>query len=151
MTMFVVAACILILGYYFYCGARRFQRFANRNKIHGHMPGNGQFETEVVGESFYQKNLKKVFRQHGRGDDGRLQAIIQTEPDNPHDANACAVYIAGLQVGHLSKGLARGYVDRLKAQGFGPRTRVTVIARIIGGHPPDKPSYGVILDMPIKE
>ncbi|WP_422597352.1 HIRAN domain-containing protein [Pseudomonas sp.] len=40
-----------------------------------------------------------------------------TEPENPHDSNACAIYIDGYKVGYLPRDAAANFVDQMAAQG----------------------------------
>lgn len=59
---------------------------------------------EVVGESFYQKQLSKICG--GKSEDGHnLEKIgfLRPEPKNPHDKNAVAVFVGRHQVGYLQK------------------------------------------------
>ncbi len=69
--------------------------------------GNGEFATKVVGESFYEDNLRALcgpatnhMRQLAK------TAILTLERNNPYDRNAVKVEIDGLEVGHLSRGEA---------------------------------------------
>ena len=60
---------------------------------------------DVVGESFYRENLVSIVKALGetsRFADG-VPAVLRLEDDNPHDSNAVSVWIAKLQVGHLSR------------------------------------------------
>lgn len=65
----------------------------------------------VVGESFYRANLVRLFPPRSDDDDDTVDASAQLRliDDNPHDDQAVAVMIKGLQVGHLSRGDARRY------------------------------------------
>ena len=66
--------------------------------------GSGKFPIKVVGESFYEDNLRYLC---GRAEDHMRQlaktAVLTLEGDNPYDRNAIRVEIDGLQVGHLSR------------------------------------------------
>jgi hypothetical protein len=71
-------------------------------------------EIEVVGESFYQKELREI--AGGLAADGAknptVTAFLVHEPTNPYDKNAVAVAVISpakpeaLQAGHLSRELA---------------------------------------------
>jgi hypothetical protein len=71
----------------------------------------GRDDLEVVGESYYQENLWRLVGP--RWPDERIRhpvyAVLVAEDDNPHDANAVAVWVQGLKVGHLSRSNARRY------------------------------------------
>lgn len=76
-------------------------------------------QVEVVGETFNIAGIKKVFR--GRGlpiptagiEISEAMCVLIPEPWNPHDPNAVAVAVDGLQVGHLPAELAEEYAGRL--------------------------------------
>ena len=65
----------------------------------------GNDDLEVVGESYYQENLWRLVGP--RWPDERVRhhvyAVLIAEDDNPYDANAVAVWVQGLKVGHLSR------------------------------------------------
>lgn len=66
--------------------------------------------TEVTGESFYQRNFKKV--SGGRTYDGfelEVTAVLLCDDGNVHDRNAVMVLVNGLQVGHLPRSFAQKY------------------------------------------
>jgi HIRAN domain len=71
----------------------------------------GNDDLEVVGESDYQKNLWRLVGP--RWPDERVRhpvcVVLIAEDDNPYDANAVAVWVQGLKVGHLSRANARRY------------------------------------------
>jgi hypothetical protein len=71
----------------------------------------GDEDLEVVGESYYQENLWRLVSPYRRGERVRsdVYALLVAEHDNPHDANAVAVWVQGLKVGHLSRANARRY------------------------------------------
>jgi hypothetical protein len=71
----------------------------------------GSVSLEVVGESHYQDNLWQLVGGADRSERVRVKitAVLAAEPDNPYDANAVAVWIDGLKVGHLSREDARLY------------------------------------------
>ncbi len=74
----------------------------------------GQQNLNVVGEFFYQAQLWRLTgRKRPPGDyvhqdvHQDVHAVLVAEDDNPHDANAVAVWIDGVAVGHLSREDAR--------------------------------------------
>jgi hypothetical protein len=71
----------------------------------------GSVNLEVVGESHYQDNLWQLVGSDDRSERVRVKitAVLAAEPDNPCDANAVAVWIDGLKVGHLSQDDAQLY------------------------------------------
>jgi hypothetical protein len=71
----------------------------------------GDLETEVVGESFYRKDIIKYLNSlpRLRWPSGRCVEVFRlvAEPDNPHDANAVRVDTqAGVTVGYLPREIA---------------------------------------------
>jgi hypothetical protein len=97
----------------------------------------GDWAIEVVGESYRQPALADLAargRQHA--------ALLAREPDNPHDANAVRVDIAGFPVGYLSRDSAldaQMLLEHLQRQGL----HAWVRAVIDGG---DGRAFGVTLD-----
>ena len=71
----------------------------------------GAQDLEVVGESHYQENLWRLVGPRRR--EARVRsdicALLVPEDGNPYDANAVAIWIQGLKVGHLSRADARQY------------------------------------------
>lgn len=77
-----------------------------------------QPNVDVVGESHYRAHLLAIVDRSGhRGRSGSLDALayVMTEPDNPWDRNACAVWIDGDRVGYLPRELAARYSTWLQA------------------------------------
>lgn len=106
--------------------------------------GDGAYGFPVVGESHYQVALNAICG--GRTETGHehyCEAILETEPDNPHDPNAVAVRIDGRKVGHIPRDLA----PRI-ARAIGMH-RAAVKAVIVGGwsRRGEIGSYGVRLDL----
>jgi hypothetical protein len=68
----------------------------------------GAEDLEVVGESHYQENLWRLVGPHRRDERVRsaIHALLVAEDANPYDANAVAIWIEGLKVGHLSRAVA---------------------------------------------
>ena len=68
---------------------------------------------DVVGESFYQDNLKQIQAESG---DSWLSGVLMPEPMNPHDTNAVSLLVivpdpedglGAIQVGYLSREQAK--------------------------------------------
>ena len=118
------------------------------------LEGDGDFETDVVGESYYQDALAEIAGPKTKaGVDLDVKARLVPEPDNPHDANAVAVYIQGRKVGHLPRDMAAEWVASLTRRGD-PRRIVEVDANITGGWRRERRdgkisegSFGVSLDI----
>ena len=115
------------------------------------VPGPGNFDTEVVGESNYQHMLEHICG--GRSEDGvnkEVQATLILEDDNPHDNKAVRVDVTGYTVGYLPRADARSYRNKLKRAGH-PRLTVTCAALITGGWDrggDDRGYFGISLDLP---
>jgi hypothetical protein len=122
--------------------------------------GDGDFDLEVVGESFYQENLVKIagpidsntLFQYDEEKDKEIeverklyQAALIPEPANKHDKNAVKVVVQNLQVGYLSREEASNYKKILTALRLPLDTVVVVDAHIVGGYG-NKQNYGVYLD-----
>lgn len=109
------------------------------------LQGDGSFEFEIVGESFYQDALERL--AGGRTEDGaevEAVALLVPELTNPHDRNAVAVRILGYTVGYLSRSDALRYRE---ACGVMP---ARCAALIVGGWdrgPDDQGHFGVKLDL----
>ena len=94
------------------------------------------FNTEVVGEASYKRQLCAVF---GSGEGRKhFDAQLDPEPTNPHDPNAVKVSIGGGTVGYLPRASAKRYGKK-----YGTRSQAcrAVIVSREGGH-------GVWLDLP---
>src|SRR5665811_2274272 len=84
---------------------------------------------EVRGESYHQDELRFIVENIGR----EVPAILVPEPQNPHDSNAVAVWVAGLLVGHLPRELAPTFqpaAQRLMKEEGQP---IALMGRIVGG------------------
>lgn len=116
--------------------------------------GSGDYEQEIVGESYYQRNLDHICGpKTGKRVRQEVDAYLVCENHNPHDSNAVAVLIDGLKVGHLSRGDAVEYRQYIRQLGFGEqRTKCRALIRggqnVAGGA---KAHYGVWLDINIPE
>jgi hypothetical protein len=97
------------------------------------MEGDGDFETDVVGESHYQDALAEIAGPKTEaGVDLEVKAQLVPEPDNPTDPQAVAVYIQGRKVGHLARDMAAQWVAIQARRGETGQV-VEVDANITGG------------------
>lgn len=114
------------------------------------LDGEGEYDFEIVGESFYQAALDAICGgKCAEGHEHYCEAEIVMEDDNQHDANAVAVFIEGRKVGHLSRDDAPTYRRLMAAYGSAAQ-RVTCDARITGGWDRGERGegdYGVELDI----
>jgi hypothetical protein len=109
------------------------------------------YPLEVVGELYYQPNLKSVVGKIGprrltyRNDS--FLAALSLEDDNPADSNAVQVEIGGLPVGHLSRADAIAYRSALVRLGV-PREQGACLAAVSGKRNDDgNMIYNVWLDL----
>jgi len=95
----------------------------------------GHEDLEVVGESHYQDNLRRLTGCPSPDQRVRqeIHAVPVAEDDNPHDPDAVAVWIDGLQVGHLSREDARRYRPGLLAQERAHGKPIALAGVIAGG------------------
>lgn len=105
---------------------------------------------DVVGESHYQHNLERVAGRRTR-DSKRVEkiAVLWPEPSNPYDSNAVAVYIDGLQVGHLMREDAQDYQPvllRMHQRGEIAQCMATIVGGWSRGRH-DRGSFGVKLNL----
>lgn len=114
-----------------------------------HWENGGNFDFEVVGESYYHSQLRSLAGDHG--DDAAnvsCVALLAPEDENPHDNKAVSVHIGGKKIGYLSRDDARSFRRRLSSKKL--TNQVTSCnAIIVGGGIRDgqRLSYGVWLDM----
>jgi hypothetical protein len=95
----------------------------------------GHEDLEVMGESHYQDNLRRLTGYPSPNQRVRLEihAVLVAEDDNPHDPDAVAVWIDGLQVGYLSRENARHYRPGLLAQQRAHGKPIALAGVIAGG------------------
>lgn len=97
------------------------------------LAGSGDYDQEVVGESFNQDALDELCG--GKCEDGHdveCDATLQPEPHNPYDKNAVAIVIRGKKVAHLSREDAVSFHRDMKRLGV-PGQAASCRARINGG------------------
>ena len=103
----------------------------------------------VAGESHYQEALRALAPAAG-GESVRLgtEAVLVPEPDNPHDANAVRVEIAGSLVGYLPRAEAAAYAAMLA--GLARRGRAAACEAVIAGRGDESgtSNLGVFLKLP---
>ncbi len=116
-------------------------------------------EWHVVGESNYQKNIKKVAALTSTSETSANTAILRYENHNKHDEKAVVVIMEGYVVGYLSRDDARSFRKKIaknmkmnlvdeKADSF------VCKAKLIGGNTRkngEQISYGVVLRLPFPE
>lgn len=111
--------------------------------------GNGRFEVDVVGESHYADNFTTLAKRHKPGDkedESFGDAVLTLEDTNPHDPKAVGVTLEGLQVGYLSREMARDFREAIKRDGLGKHRQFAVAARLYWGG--DEGHFSVQLDIP---
>lgn len=84
-------------------------------------PGLQTRELEVVGEFFYKESfskLREMFETDG-GTEHVVEAELRNDPDNPHSESgmAVAVFIRGLQVGHIPEAIAPEVFEEIEPKG----------------------------------
>ncbi len=136
-TALIIIAVMLVLGF-----IGNAIKEADLKPV-GDIPGDGDFEHEVVGESHYQDALIEI--SEGLGDDRICQAALVLEDDNPHDNKAVGVYIDKKKVGHMSREDARKFRTHLKKNKY-PEGTYSCKARLFGGTK-GKETIGVWLDV----
>ena len=82
--------------------------YANAINAAPYLEGDGSFRQEVVGESFYKHEFKRLNTYIQQIDPGEDEVVCQlvADPDNRHDSNAVKVMAGDLQLGHLPRELA---------------------------------------------
>lgn len=107
------------------------------------LKGNGSFDYEIVGESNYQRNIRKALNLNGQKSSKSFKVRLEYEDHNKHADKAVAVYIGSRKVGYLSRGKARSYRKMMKNIGMSKRD-AECYATVYGGG--NKKSYGIFLD-----
>ena len=118
-----------------------------------HLQGDDNYNFQIVGESFYQKNLAIIAgAKQENGVEIRKKAVLVLDPFNRHDPNSVRVEIDNLIVGHLSKDNAIKYRSWLKANNLKKAT-CQANALINGGwiKKDGEGFYGVCLDFSMKK
>ncbi|MDO5769307.1 MAG: HIRAN domain-containing protein [Psychrobacter sp.] len=106
-----------------------------------------EFNTPIVGESNYQKALRKNFKDPNafrKGESAFVDVDLVYEPNNPYDKNAVAVVSAYGTLGYLSKQDAIRYRHLCE----GERDTLSVRCKIYGG---SKGLYGAWVDLNLED
>ncbi|MDO8458528.1 MAG: HIRAN domain-containing protein [Burkholderiaceae bacterium] len=116
-----------------------------------HWPSLGYFEFDVVGESYYQSNLKQIAGDHGKQSaEVTTIATLMPDNDNKFDKNAVRILVAGRTVGYLTREDAPRFRRRLSSCKLGSTALTTCDALVVGGFAKkngDTASYGLQLDI----
>lgn len=115
--------------------------------LSGRVTGSQKCGFEIVGESHYQPALRQLRNSRHMATDNDFVADIVSEPDNPHDGNACAVYIESFKVGYLPRDAAAEFVRQMAEVGLSGVFRIQAQAKLSGGWG-DRPFIGVLLNLP---
>lgn len=121
------------------------------NKPRADLQGDGSYEFDIVGESFYQDNLLSIAgKKKSKSANIVKPCVLQLDQNNKHDKNAVSVWIDGLQVGHLSKTNAKKFRDEVSEKAPGV-TEFNASALIVGGwvRQGSEGDFGVKIDLPI--
>lgn len=88
-----------------------------------HWPETGLFPVKVVGARYYRDAINRV-AQNATGNSALVfcTASLVPEADNPHDAQAVAVMIAGEKIGYLQRDAAPALRSRLHEVGLDGET-----------------------------
>ena len=112
------------------------------------LAGDGGYDFEGVGESFYQDALLRIVgRKTEDGADHECTAVLVLEDQNPHDENAVAVQIDGQKVGHLSRKDAKKFRQFMARAGLREAACGAVITGGWKRKGSDEGSFGVRLDL----
>ena len=79
----------------------------------------GDYNYEVVGESYQRDHLTSLIRAHKAFDTGEIfsTAVLEMEPRNPFDPNAVKVVVEGTQVGYIPKFDSPAVTEMIKKSG----------------------------------
>jgi len=114
----------------------------------GKIRGTANIGFEIVGESYFQAALRKIRNSRCMAEDNDFEAYVVTEPDNLHDANACAVFIEGFKVGYLPRGAAASFVAQIADQGIHGVSCFQLRAKLVGGFG-SRLKIGVMVNLPL--
>lgn len=83
------------------------------------LAGDGSFSQQVVGEKAYAEALNNYaeYLKHYHPGEDVVWAIVELQPDNPHDSNAVRVEIGQATVGYIPRDQAPQFGSELKALG----------------------------------
>lgn len=110
----------------------------------------GRRLVNVAGESHYQDALRQIAGEVSENEPQvrhTTEAILEPEPENPHDPNAVVVRIDGHKVGYLPRAEAVAYGPMLKA--LTERGRAAAAEAVVAGRTDATTSnLGVFLRLP---
>ena len=113
-------------------------------------PAMGDFEFEVVGESHYQVNLRRLAGDYGN-ESASTECVAELVPedDNKFDKSAVCVYVKDQMVGYLSREDARSFRRRLGRKGLSGQNTFCDAVIVGGGTAKDGKEfkYGIRLDI----
>lgn len=125
--------------------------FGQKQERYVTLEGDGDYDLQIVGESFYQDALDRICG--GKTEDGHefyCEAVLVREPSNPHDKNAIAVYINDLKVGHINRAQAKPLTRIFRDQGLaGGIAKAVIVGGWAGRRNQSDGHYGVRLDIPV--
>lgn len=93
--------------------------YANAINQAPYLDGDGSFSQEVSGESFFEKQFKKLekfIKQVDPGED-EVVCLLVPNPNNKHDKNAVQVMAGDLQLGFLPREVAAQLQQKIIAMG----------------------------------
>ena len=109
----------------------------------------GEYNYDVVGESFQRDHLLALIRAHNAFESGEIfaTAVLEPEPTNDFDPTAVKVVVEGVQVGYIAKFDSGAVTAMIKKSG---KETMEVAARI--GFDPESPSplIGVKIALTVK-
>lgn len=101
----------------------------------------------VAGESHYQDALREIVGDREPQVRHTTEAILEPEPENPHDPNAVVVRIDGHKVGYLPRAEAVAYGPTLRA--LADRGRAGAVEAVVAGrNDAGTSNLGVFLRLP---
>lgn len=143
---FIIVLVIIAVCYFL------FRKQSTSPSVIGNLPGPGNYDFDIVGESNYQDALEEICG--GKSEESAehyTEAVLYLEDDNQYDSKAVRVDIDDHTVGYLSRNNARAYRKQLKSMGH-ENLICTCKAVIVGGwkrSKSDEGNFGVKLDLPV--
>ncbi len=122
------------------------QQFFRRRQVteHTDISSGSNYRNEIVGESHYQSDIRKLTRTGERV--YRARVLLLPEPDNPHDSNAVRVTdFRGATLGYLPRETAAELHKAVAA--LSARSEPASCEAIIIGGDRERKHYGIWLDL----
>jgi hypothetical protein len=114
---------------------------------HSVSAGGGSFRVDVVGESFYLPELKRMWRLHGP----TIRVALVPEPRNKHDPNAVRVdALGGATIGYLSAASAQRLQPHLLRLQQAHNAHASCEAKL-GGNREGAENIGVFLNLDVRK